>query len=159
MLTIILLPVVFYAIFVASVIENAKYEVFRFDGEAKKAEYYANKTEILISAIGYLTVVCNFVSCFAMVLVLKLVLKVVKQSKLEDSSCKSAIQQNNEVIVAHVALITVYTALSILTFNVNATNGVDSLTVFYRWNSAWSFVGAVADLYISCTLWIVTDEN
>jgi len=75
------------------------------------------------------------------------------------SGLKSELESNNAVIIAHVVLVSVYTTLSILRFNVKATDGGGSLTVALRWESAWTLVGGIADLFISCTLWIVTDEN
>lgn len=94
-----------------------------------------------------------------MILVLRMVRRVVKQSKLKESGFKSTLEFNNAVIVAHCVLIGVYTFLSIVYINVELTNTADNVTVTFRWDSAWTFLGAVADLFISCTLWIVTDQN
>lgn len=113
--------------------------------------------------IGYLTMACNLISCPVMILVFRLVSRVLKQSKLKASEINCPLESNNAVILAHVVLVTLYTILSVLTFNLKSTDGstasVRSLTVCFRWNSAWTFVGGIADLYISCTLLIVTDEN
>lgn len=94
-----------------------------------------------------------------MVLVLRLVSVVVRKSKIKESGFKSPLKSNNAVITAHAGLIIVFTVLSILTFNVKATDGVDSPIVFLKWSSAWTFVGGISELLISCNLWIVTDKN
>jgi len=154
-----LLPAGFYTVFVALVFEKSKYEVYTFLGEGSKADNYDNKAEKLLSIIGYLTATCNLVSCLIMVLVLRLVKKVIDQAKFKEKGLKSALESNNLVIAAHVILIAVYTVLSIFHFNIKATNGSSGGTTYFRWTSAWTIGGAVADLFISCTLWIVTDYN
>lgn len=94
-----------------------------------------------------------------MSLVLRMVRKAIKQSNLNKSVLRSPLQSNNSVIAAHVGIIVVYTVLSIFVFNIKATDGEDGEIVHCRWKSAWTFVGGIADLYISCTIWVVTDEN
>lgn len=73
----------------------------------------------------------------------------------------SALELNNAVLSAHLFLIFVFTIISIIHFNVKATNGSTGSNniLSSRWESVWTFVGGIADLYISCTLWIVTDPE
>lgn len=125
----------------------------------QKADNYVPYCNKLASTLGYLTVTCNLMSCLAMVLVLSMVRKIVKQSKFVNKGYKSPLKYNNVVILTHVAIILTYTVISILVFNVKATNGYDSITVNLRWDSVWTFVGAFADLFITCTLWTVTDKD
>lgn len=54
------------------------YLSYSFCSELLDADYYVTKLKKLQSTTGYLTVVFNFVSCLAMLLVLSLVKKVVK---------------------------------------------------------------------------------
>lgn len=72
-LVVFILPISFYSVFVAYVVESAKYYALIFLEDLDGANQYLQKANKLLSAIGYLTITCNFISCFAMVLVLRLV--------------------------------------------------------------------------------------
>jgi len=73
----------------------------------------------------------------------------------------SKLRLNKAVLTAHVVLISMYTLLSIFVFNVKAVDGSDTHTVNYTWDhisTAWTFFGAIADLFIVITLWYITDK-
>ena len=59
---------------------------------------------------------------------------------------------------SHIILILLYTALSILHYNVKATNGDNGNPVLLsKVIVAWTFVGGIADLFITCMLWFILD--
>lgn len=64
-------------------------------------------------------------------------------------------------MISHVILILFYTVLSILHFNVNATNGGKDrrFTLYYKISNAWTIVGGIADLFITCMLWFILDDR
>ena len=60
-------------------------------------------------------------------------------------------------MVTHITIIVTYTILSII---INFPTKVSTNFVLNaRWNSIITFVAAVADLFISVTLWIITDQD
>ena len=54
-------------------------------------------------------------------------------------------------------MILTYTILSILRFNVPATN--KSNAVGYRVESVWTFVGGLSDLFITVMVWFILDDK
>jgi len=60
-------------------------------------------------------------------------------------------------VVTHITIIVTYTILSIV---INFPTKVSTNFILNaRWNSIITFVAAVADLFISVTLWIITDQD
>ena len=62
------------------------------------------------------------------------------------------------------ALVVIYTLLSIFYLNVPATNGNGGSfnglhTVNVRLRTAWTFFGGVTDLSITCVLYLILDEK
>ena len=66
---------------------------------------------------------------------------------------------NRFVTLSHIILVLLYTLLCLLHFNVPATAGKYSKVAEYRVKSAWTFVGGVSDLMITCMLWFIFDEQ
>lgn len=94
-----------------------------------------------------------------MILVLRIVLKVSKPSIFGANKIKSQVETNRFVTSVHLVLVLLYTILSILYFNVAATDGTNvSNFVDYRVSSVWTFVGGILDMFISCMLWFVLDD-
>ena len=54
-------------------------------------------------------------------------------------------------------MILTYTIISILHFNVPATN--KSNAVGYRVESVWTFVGGLSDLFITVMVWFILDDK
>ena len=57
----------------------------------------------------------------------------------------------------HVVFILAYTVLSIFVFIANG-NWM-SYATYYSLFTAWTFVGAASDLFITCMIWYILDEN
>ena len=68
--TIFVVPACFYAIYAAFVIEYNKEEIYFYKGEIKKSNLHKDKALALMIAIGYITILCNLLSCLVMLLVL-----------------------------------------------------------------------------------------
>ena len=81
-MTIFIVPAGFYAVFAAWVVEDSKVDVYLFEGKTKESKFYEIKYYKLSKTIGYLTLTCNLISCFVMVLVLRLIKKMTAPVKL-----------------------------------------------------------------------------
>jgi len=76
-------------LFIGLVIEGGKFEEYLFKLDFKNADYYHAKAYKFYHGIGWMTVICNIVSCILMGLVLRIVLKVSKQAKAGGSHNQS----------------------------------------------------------------------
>jgi len=61
------------------------------------------------------------------------------------------------VTLLHIVFILAYTVLSIFVFI--ADGSWMSLATHDRIETAWTFVGAASDLFITCMIWYILDEN
>jgi len=66
---------------------------------------------------------------------------------------------NTLVMGSHIFLVFTYTIISIFYFVVPATNGSGGSVAFYRCSYAWTLVGGAADLFITCIIWFILDNN
>ena len=82
----------------------------------------------LVKTIGYLTLICNLISCILMTLVLRLVKKVSGRVTYGTSDVQTQLKTNQFVTISHILLITIYSVFSVLFFNVKLGNKVS----FYR---------------------------
>jgi len=57
----------------------------------------------------------------------------------------------------HLAIVISYTFVSTIVYAPDKIS--DSFLQLLRWDCALIFVGGMADLFICCTLWFVTDEE
>jgi len=60
-------------------------------------------------------------------------------------------------MLLHVVFILAYTVLSIFVFI--ADGNWMSYATYYRIETAWTFVGAASDLFLTCMIWYILDEN
>ena len=65
---------------------------------------------------------------------------------------------NYLVTISHLALVLLYTLLSMAHF-FGIIVPYKSSVNYYKVSSAWTFVGGVADLFITCMIWFVLDEQ
>ena len=155
LVAIILIPAAFYGVFAGFVIEKSKYLEYLAEDRFREADIYKTKTLKLQETIGYLTVVCNVISSLTMSLVLRLVRTQNKVTYGADQ-LKNRLKTNKIVTSSHVGLIFVYTVLSIFYFNLETKISKES---YNRIVVAWIFFGGLADLFITCMLWLVMSDE
>lgn len=67
---------------------------------------------------------------------------------------------NLYVTISHICLILCYTIASFFTFNLPYSNGSkNDLVPAFRASSAWTFIGGVCDLFLTCMIWLILDEK
>ena len=68
---------------------------------------------------------------------------------------------NQSVTFAHIALILGYTVVSILSFNVKRFSGQGEKpnAGVYRAATWWSLFGGASDIFLSCMIWLIFDEE
>ena len=91
-----------------------------------------------------------------MILVLRMIKKVATPVKHGAQQMQSKLNSNHFITVSHVVLILPYTILSLLDFNLS---GYLSIVTFVKVEIAWTFVGGVSDLFISCMSWFILDSK
>ena len=74
--TIVIIPLSFYAVFAAYVFNGAKYYELTLELKIKESNHYLPIVIKLTKTLGYLTLVCNLMCCAILALVLRLVSKV-----------------------------------------------------------------------------------
>jgi len=72
LVTICIVPLGFYAVFVSLVLAEAKYEDLQIRLKRNEADKYQAIGDSLLQAIGYLALSCNLISCSILALVLRL---------------------------------------------------------------------------------------
>lgn len=66
LVSICILPLAFYAVLIAQVIEQGKYIEYSLKGKFKLAQLHYKKARKLLSVIGYFSLTCNLISCWIM---------------------------------------------------------------------------------------------
>ena len=96
-----------------------------------------------------------------MILVLRLVSKISRQTYSWAKQESGQLKINKVVTSSHIVLILLFTVFSILHFNVATTSGkqgdLHNLLVSVKLQTVWTLVGGVSDLFITCMLWFVLD--
>jgi len=118
-----MLPIAFFGVFIALVIEVGKASLASFLGNFKDVKKYDLTANKLRATLGYLTLTSNFLSCLVMVLVLKHIKKATNAVSFGRDAVERKRKTNLFVTAAHICLILGYTIVSILNFNVKKTDG------------------------------------
>jgi hypothetical protein len=83
-----------------------------------------------------------------------------KQVNTTKDSSRNTKKLNLAVTVSHICLILCYTIASFFTFNLPYSNGSKKdLVPAFRASSAWTFIGGVCDLFLTCMVWLILDEK
>ena len=80
--------------FVGLVLESAKFQEYRYKGKFEEADIYREKLYKFFSAIGYLILACNLISCILMALVLRLVGRVSSKITYGASTIQTQLKTN-----------------------------------------------------------------
>lgn len=71
-----------------------------------------------------------------------------------------SIKLNLAITSGHICLILCYTLASFFTFNLPYSNGSKGNFVSaFRASSAWTFIGGLCDLFLTCMIWFIFDEE
>lgn len=115
--------------------------------------------------MGYFSVFTNCVACIIMALVIRLVFKLTHSTttghdSIQTIGIKAQTKMNTLVTGAHIVLTFFYTGLSILHFNVPQTDGTSGNPVTY-WIVfiAWTLFCGFSDLFLTCMMFLILDEE
>ena len=141
------LPILFFGIFTASIIEAAKwsYNYFHFQPTIAAA---AKKTTItLVYTINYLGLTTNVISCLILALVVRHIHRI---SQAVTSGREIILAKTRVTYIVLGSLASFATAFTILQTCLLYTS---NNTAYYRMTTAYIFCGGAVDLILSLLLW------
>ena len=162
-ITILLLPLTVYSLCVSIAIEMRQQyfyylKVFRDWTVINK---YASTIFKMNDALGALALVCNLTSCGIMIGILRLLKQLTRPVVVGRDSIEQQRKINIAVTASHICVIFCYTLLTLLHYNIKATNNyypgrqVTTVRVIFAWN----LFGGVSDLFLTCMMWFILDDN
>ena len=84
----------------------------------------------------------------------------VERLKYGGEKISEKLQLNFFITTTHISLIIIFTVSSIFTFNVPTTNGSNGdLALGLSVSTAWTMIGGVCDLFLTCFLWFIFDDK
>ena len=161
----VLLPAVFYGVYAAYVIQRAKFYQYYYEDNTQESDYHNQKATKFLQAIGIFSAVGNVFSCAILILVVRLINKMAVNVRFGGKKISNQSKVNQIVTASHLTLIFACTILSIFYLNVPSTNGSggsfgnDSSVINVRLRNAWTFMGGIADLSITCQLYVILEER
>ena len=140
------------------VVDSGKSSALISKFKLAEATIYQVKSYRLNETIGYLALTCNLISCILLILVLRLVKKASDKVAFSFKEVQKKLRTNRVVTVSHILLITVYSVLTVLYFNEPPGGGISRISLT-RVATAWTFFGGLTDIFITCMIWFLLDDN
>ena len=100
-----------------------------------------------------------------MVLVIRLVKKIAERVNYGQQLVEKERKFSQTMTMAHIGLVLGYTVVSIMAFNIRATGAAQSSFLHeptarvYRVQTCWTVFGGVSDIFLSCMIWFIHDEE
>ena len=110
----------------------------------------------LSHTIGYLTLLCNLSSCIIISLTLRLIYKSIRSVNFGRDTLHEKQRFDSAITMSHIILILAYTFVCILHFNFP---DMGLYITYLRTGTAWTFISGACDLFLTCMIWFVLDDE
>ena len=153
LISIVLLPLAFYCIVPAYIVEYARSYYYYDQRKSKEYNHYNNISNALFKTIEILCALTNLISCSILTLVIRLIYKLSKRTVVGREVVQAKNKVNAIMTASHVGVTLAFTiSQTMLLFS-------KSLTQNFRMQSAFTFFGGLAEMFLSVILWFILDSE
>jgi hypothetical protein len=151
-ISILFIPSVLISVVIAAIVESARYDYYLFHLKKEK-DHYASISNALFKAVGILGPLTNLISCLILAFVIVLVAKMSRQVQMGASIVADKTKINTLVTGSHIGVTLAFTITQVMIiFYKNPTKN-------FRIQSAFTFFGGLAEMFLSVMLWFILDSQ